>query len=307
MTDLDIGLVGVGSWGRLILRDLMTAGCRVHVVARSAESSALAEQSGAASVVGAVDDLPTIDGAVVATPTTVHHQTTLSLMDRQIPIFVEKPLTDSLDKAEDLCRRASDRIFVMDKWRYHRGVQALAEIAGTGELGAVTSLRCVRRGWRSKPPDTDVLWYLGPHDLSITLEVLGGLPEPTSISIDWHGDEMVGAVAVLGDDPQVVIDLSERSVDRTRRVELSCVGGIAVLRDSYASEIEIYRHGPTLPLSVPAAERRPIPTDMPLLAELEAFLEHVQGGPPPKSSCADAVQIVSTLARLHDLAAGRQR
>jgi hypothetical protein len=39
-----------------------------------------------------------------------------------------------------------------------------------------------------------------------------------------------------------------------------------------------------------------------LLRELRAFLEHLDGGPPPKSSAAEAVADVSAVELLRDLA-----
>ncbi|MDQ3726545.1 MAG: UDP-N-acetylglucosamine--N-acetylmuramyl-(pentapeptide) pyrophosphoryl-undecaprenol N-acetylglucosamine transferase, partial [Actinomycetota bacterium] len=43
-----------------------------------------------------------------------------------------------------------------------------------------------------------------------------------------------------------------------------------------------------------------------LAAELRAFVEHVQGGPPPLSSAADAVVIVEAVAAMIELAGVRE-
>ena len=49
-------------------------------------------------------------------------------------------------------------------------------------------------------------------------------------------------------------------------------------------------------------ERRPIDPEWPLLRELRAFVEHVRGGPPPRSSAAEHVEIVERLVALRALA-----
>jgi hypothetical protein len=41
---------------------------------------------------------------------------------------------------------------------------------------------------------------------------------------------------------------------------------------------------------------------MPLLAELEAFVAHLEGGPAPKSSAAEGALIVRRIAELRALA-----
>ena len=58
-----VGLIGCGSWGRFILRDLIALGCTVSVVAPSAESRARAEA--AQAVVDSISELPDVDGIVV--------------------------------------------------------------------------------------------------------------------------------------------------------------------------------------------------------------------------------------------------
>ena len=77
---LSIALVGCGRWGRHVLRDLMTLGVRVVVVARDPQSIAAARAGGAVEVVASVEALPAVDGAVVATPTSTHADVVMRLV-----------------------------------------------------------------------------------------------------------------------------------------------------------------------------------------------------------------------------------
>jgi len=131
-----VGLVGCGNWGRHILRDLVSLGCEVPVVARSPESIARAEKGGGASkVVTDTGSFPALDGVVVATPTSTHAAVLDEVLEREVSVFCEKPLTDDPSAARQLAERAPDRLFVMDKWRYHPGVLELAAIARERRLG----------------------------------------------------------------------------------------------------------------------------------------------------------------------------
>ena len=141
-----VGLVGCGAWGRHILRDLVALGCDVPVVARSRESIARAEEGGAAEIVADIASLPALDGAVVATPATTHAAVVEELLGRDVPVFCEKPLTDDPIAAERLAALAPDRLFVMDKWRYHPGVLELGAIVRERRLGTVSGIRTVRVG-----------------------------------------------------------------------------------------------------------------------------------------------------------------
>ncbi|MGZ4257047.1 MAG: Gfo/Idh/MocA family protein, partial [Gaiellaceae bacterium] len=136
----------------------------------------------------------------------------------------------------------------------------------------------------------DLVWVLAPHDLAIGLEILGEIPEPRSAVAS--PDALIG---LLGERPWQALDVSGRSPARRREVVLVCEEGIAVLGDSFDDHVAVYRGG-----SEP--ERRPVSTDLPLLRELQAFLEHLAGGPPPRSSADDGVKVVRAISELRALA-----
>ncbi len=290
-----IGLVGCGRWGALILRDLCALGSEVTAVARSPESTAAAEQGGAAGVVTSQAELPEVDGIVIATPVSTHAAVAEEALRRGVPIFVEKPLTDDPEAAERLAAGHGDRLFVMDKWRYHPGVEELGAIARSEELGRVIGLRTTRIG-RERLRDVDPVWVLAPHDLSIALEILGGPMEPRSAAADSVDGRALGLYGLLGESPWHVLEVSGRADERRREVVLACEGGLAVLPESYTESVRIVRGDGT------DDELRPVSTELPLLRELRAFIEHLGGGPPPRSSAAEGAAVVRSLSRLRELA-----
>jgi predicted dehydrogenase len=297
-----IGLVGCGAWGRYILRDLGSLGRSVAVVARSELSSATAHAGGATTVVRSIEELPEVDGIVVATPTSTHAAVVSEALERGVPVFVEKPLTDDPEAADRLASAAPERLFVMDKWRYHPGIQLLAGIARDGELGRVIGLRTTRNGWGNPHRDVDAIWILAPHDLSIALEVLGALPEPRMAVADSSNGYATGLVGFLGGEPWHAVEVSSRAIVRRREIALVCEQGIAVLSDGYDDRVQIVRatdpHDPTMP----EPEARPISTEFPLLRELRVFVEYLGGGSPPRSSAAEGAAIVRAISDLRRLA-----
>ena len=289
-----VGLAGCGSWGRYILRDLLSLGCSVSVVARSPESMARAE--GADTIVGSVRELPEVDGIVIATPTTTHATVIEYALERGVPVFVEKPLTNDPAAADRLAAAAGERLFVMDKWRYHPGVELLRDLARDGSLGAVRGLLTTRIGWGNPHDDVDAAWVLAPHDLSIALEILGELPGARAAVADLSGDDVQGLVGLLGERPWHRLEISVRSPERRREVQLVCEQGVALLADGYSEHVLVHRDGADEP------ERREIAAELPLLRELRAFVEHLQGGPPPRSSAAEGALVVRRIAELRGLA-----
>ena len=302
---LRVGLIGCGRWGRLILRDLLTLGAEVHVVSPSAENRRDAVALGAARTVPSVDDLDApVRGFVIASPTSTHAAVMERLLPTGRPMFVEKPMTNDLLAARRLVATAGDRIFVMDKWRYHPGVEALAAAAKSGELGEILAIRSYRLGWGHRHADVDALWILLPHDLAIALEVLGHLPAPAAALTPVPGRVASDFVAVLRDHPegpQVTIEIGTSHPVTRRAVVVVGSRKAAQLADSYDDRITIAEGAPGAAFGAP--QDRPAAGEPPLCRELRVFLDHLRGGPPPRSAAADGLLIVERIAALRRLAA----
>jgi predicted dehydrogenase len=294
-----VALVGCGRWGRHILRDLLSLGCEVPVVARSEASVDRAREGNASVIVPDIGSLGPVDGVVVATLTTDHAKVVGETLELGVPVFVEKPLTNEVTSARRLAAAAPDRLFVMDKWRYHPGVLELARIVRSGELGAPVGIHARRVTLGHRYPDVDTVWIHAPHDLAIALEILGEVPPPRSAVPELVDGELCGITALLGESPWVAIEVSAIAPAHRRELRLVCEGGVAQLDGAEAGAVVVGRAGRIDPDSV---ERRPIGDEMPLLAELRAFVEHLRGGPPPRSSAADALMIVEAVAGMIELA-----
>jgi predicted dehydrogenase len=297
-----VGVVGYGEWGRNIVRDLVELGAAVTVVARDEAKGRAALDAGVTRVVASTEELQDdLEGLVVATPTSTHADVTEELIPRGLPIYVEKPLTTSVTSATRLVELAPDRVFVMHKWRYHPGIELLAEIARSQELGPPVGLHCVRLGWGNPHQDVDAVWILAPHDLSIALEIFGEIPEPRSAVGELVEGKWAGIHGLLGDSPWLAMESSMAHPVRKREIRLICSNGVATLTNPYADHIVVTRGDPNV--GERSDEQRAISTEYPLLRELRAFLEHLAGGPPPKSSAEEGVADVAAIERLRELAA----
>jgi len=296
---LAVGLVGCGRWGRHVLRDLVGLGCEVHAVARSEATRERALAGGAVSIIGSVEELPEVAGIIVATPTSTHAEVIERALARCAPVFVEKPLTADATSARRLAATAPERLFVMDKWRYHPGIRELARIARNRELGEVVGIHARRVTLGRSYADVDTLWVHLPHDLAIALDILGHVPEPRVAVGEMVDGELHGATVILGEAPWVVVESSTLAPAHRRELRLVCEGGVAQLDGGYADHVAVMHSGA---LNEEAVERRPIAGELPLLAELRAFVGHLEGAPPPLSSAADGVAVVEAIERIRVLA-----
>ena len=285
-----IALLGCGPWGRLILRDLIELGVRVDVWSYGAESRVYASLNGAHRVYENIDDLPVPDGFVISTNTTSHAAMIDAVAGVGVPIFVEKPLCVDPEDAKLFAEQLNGQLFVMDKWRYHAGVLALATLAQSGDLGEVVGLRTTRIGFSKNHQDTDALTILAPHDLSIYREIVGEPPPITSSYgfRDGNGRVRHANVTCWAEGrPWHTLQISTCSPIERREVEVVGTDGTAVMTGGYASRIAIQRKN--------SSEELTFAANMPLLEELRAFVTFLGGGPPPKSPVGESALIVQRL------------
>jgi predicted dehydrogenase len=287
-------LIGCGNWGKLILR---------------AETRVRALTVGAAaafdSVTFAISRSPGIDGVIVATPTSTHGAVIRQVLELlpSAPVFTEKCLAPSAREAAELAVLGGNRLFVMDKWRYHPGIELLRDLVLSGEFGRVRSIRLVRRSENTKHVDVDPVWILLPHDLSITLELLGDIPRPQAARGISDGTWATEVSALLGDDPFVTIDISGRALTRDRSVTIQFEDAVVALADSDASSLQVVRRPVRAGDDELCVEELPFAARMPLRAELEVFLAYLRGeGPSPRSSAAEGAKIVENISIIRQLA-----
>jgi predicted dehydrogenase len=189
----------------------------------------------------------------------------------------------------------------MHVWRYHRGIVRLGEIARKQELGPVLCLRTERKNWTSPRTDTDSIWTLVPHDLSIALAVLGEIPPPRSAAVEMVDGKPVSMLAVLGDSPFMALDCSTRFSEKRREVRLHCRDGVAVLPSGESAFIDVLRSAGGAD-EAPSVERLNLHGEPALLRELRAFVDHLRGGPPPPTDAREGLAVVEAVAALRVLA-----
>ncbi len=293
-----IGLIGCGAWGRHILRDLKTCGAVVHVVAPSETARRNAREHRADSIVGQFIELPPVDGYIVAAPSSQHAEIIETLLPSGRPIFTEKPMTVDPISARRIAAAAGDRVFVMDKWRYHPGIERMRQEIAGGTVGEVQGIHIQRWGWGCSHSDVSAIWILMPHDLSIVLHWLGEIPPLRFVSPTLLGPIDTGLIAQLGDTggPPITIDVSIAAPEHRRTFTIVGSKASLELRDSYDTAIRVRRGAPADPRAESATIE--IAQDLPLLLEIKAFLAHLEGGPPPLSSAQDGLRIVERLTEI---------
>ena len=85
-----------------------------------------------------------IDAVLVCTPPSVHIPVALDAIDSKAHVFIEKPMSNSLDGVDELIKRASKNeliICVGYNFRFHKGLKMVKEIVDRGEIGKILFAR----------------------------------------------------------------------------------------------------------------------------------------------------------------------
>ena len=300
-----IGLIGCGSWGRYVLRDLVALNCEVSVVAINKNSLQNAIQFKANAIFDSIDALPPQEGYVVCTPAGTHFEVIQQLVQKssQVPIFVEKPMCNNTQEAEYLAKQLPNTLFVMDKWRYHNGVLALRDLIASKKYGNVVNISTKRLSKGTIHPDADTIWHLAPHDVAIVYELLGYLPEPSFARLDITHGELRGMTACLGKNPFAMIEVSDRHTAHYREIKVFFEDAIVVFSDGYSTVLTVYKTHQLDPnQEVKYEEAIPFELKMPLYDELDSFIKHLNGGPPPKSNANEGAMTVKIISQLKAMA-----
>ena len=174
MTPLRVAVIGYGKLGSIHSRLLNESdGFELTVVVDPIGANRQAA-SDALNVPTAVDVhqiLSEFDCAVVATPTVFHHQVAKALLQNDKHVFVEKPVTATLEEARELVAIAETRELLLQVGhvvRFDHRFQAAQRVIQAPRL-----IECKRtRGYTVRSMDVGVTLDLMIHDLDLVLALV---------------------------------------------------------------------------------------------------------------------------------------
>src|SRR5919197_4174584 len=186
MKPLRVAVIGAGYWGPNLVRNLNEApGAEPVAVADLSEGGLEPIRKRFPAVRTTTDHRtvfsdPNVDAVAIATPVGTHRRLAEEALAAGKHVFVEKPLAPTSGDAEAIVRaaeRAGKTLMVGHTFVYNPAVVMVRGLIETGELGRVNYIDSQRVNLGLHQFDTNVLWDLGPHDVSITLYWLDEEPE----------------------------------------------------------------------------------------------------------------------------------
>lgn len=298
-----VGVVGVGALGRHHARVWASVpGARlvgVHDIDQARAEVVAAEYG--CPVRGELDALLAEAQAVsVAVPTVDHHQVGRRALENGCDVLLEKPMTASLEEADDLVSLAEEKEAVLQVGHIERFNPATDVLVDAVE--APRFIEVHRLGsFSPRSLDVDVVLDLMVHDLDIVLALDGS--EPTQIEavgvpvltprVDIANARLRFASGLIAN-----LTASRVSVEKIRKFRVFAPRTY-VSADFTAREAQVFRLDPSgggMPRIV--SERRGAPDQEPLRRQLEAFLRAVKDRSRPTVAGADGRRALDLAHRI---------
>jgi predicted dehydrogenase len=290
MKKVRIGVVGVGYLGRFHAEkyandpDVELVGL---VDADTTRVSELAKTLNTQAFTDPVQLIGKVDGVSIVVPTVHHHHIAKLFLERGIHVLLEKPITVTLEQADELIAIADRRKLILQVGhieRFNPAVTAIKSLLDTpryvtAERAAPFTVRCT---------DVNVVLDLMIHDLDIVMDLAGSTPtEVSAVGVSMITKEIDVATARLLFKNGCVADVMASRVSDDKKRLLRVFDGKAVYTSDYQTQKatvskQQVHPAPHLSMRDISADRRDTLGD-----EVRAFVLSVRNGLAPLVSGVD--------------------
>ena len=325
MTDTPrVAVVGTGYWGRNLLRnfhalDSLAGFAEAREDAR-AEHAVLYPDVPAHESLDGLLGATAIDAVAIATPAESHGELVARALGAGKHVFVEKPLCLDVAEARTLGALASERgltLMVGHLLLYHPAFKALADVVAQGRLGDLRYIYSHRLSLGKIRRHENALWSFAPHDISMILQLVAGMPERVVANGGTYLSPEVADTTLshlsFARGIQAHIFVSWLHPYKDHRLVVVGREAMAEFNDvkTGPDKLLVYPHSVGWEGDVPAvneAEAEPLPYGdaEPLAVECSHFLDCVVRGAQPESDAAEGTRVLQVLDACHrSLAEGR--
>jgi predicted dehydrogenase len=203
---MNVGLIGCGYWGPNLARNIHESGRLNLAWVADTRNDRLKlvhdrwSQTRTTTDYKEILNDPDVIAVVVATPPSTHRQIVEEAIAAGKNVMVTKPLANSVAESQhlaDMAENAGVNLMVDHTFLFSDAVIALRNLVESGEIGDILYYDSVRINLGLFQHDTDVVWDLAVHDLSILNWVCKQLPQSVSATAMFHGPNQFATGAYM--------------------------------------------------------------------------------------------------------------
>ncbi len=313
---MKIGIIGLGSIGQRHARTLLKLGITDIYALRTKKGTMtkLPDDLRDVKEVYSEDEFydTDLDGVIIANPTSLHIDTMKKALQKNIAVFVEKPLASHLSELEELGQFDLSKVFVGFTMRYDAVINHIKGVLDSKKLGEIykAHLYCgqylphwhpyadYRKEYYSRKElgggvirtlchEIDIMQYL----FGIPQELLGVVEKLSSLQIDVDDNALL--ICRMRNNALITIELDYLNPKDIRNGII--FGSEGILEYTYSNpEIRyIDNTGKTAVLY----KKEKQDWDMTYQLEMEDFISCISSGSIPKSTFHDGVEVMNIIEK----------
>ncbi|MCS7201941.1 MAG: Gfo/Idh/MocA family oxidoreductase [Dictyoglomus sp.] len=309
----EIGIVGLGYWGKNILRNLyelkvVRTACDFNEEIIKERKKTFPDINYTTYYEDLLED-PNIKGIVVATPSITHYALSKKALLAGKDVLVEKPMTTSLKEGEELVNLADKNgliLMVGHILHYHPAVKRMKELILKGLIGKILYIYSNRVNIGKLRTDENVWWSLAPHDISLILM----LAQSNVINFIYNGtshiskgiDDIALASLEFENGIKAHIFVSWWHPFKEQRLVVIGEKGMIVFDDVSKEKLFYYSHKVEWINNIPIAKKGDlevikIEEKEPLKEELRHFWECIKERKKPETDGYEGLRVLEVLEK----------
>jgi predicted dehydrogenase len=317
---VELGQVGLGAWGKNLLRNFSTINqCHVRMACDSDDLTCarVSEMFRGINLSTKYEDIindDKIEAVVIATPPALHYKLAMQAIEAGKDVFVEKPLVLDLEEGKKLVAAAEDNkriLMVGHIMEYHPVSLFLKKYVEDGVLGEIYYLYSSRINLGKVRDIENSLWSFAPHDISLIMFLLDKYPRRVSAAGADYLQPDIEDVSFMtihfADKTMAHVHVSWLDPHKERKLTIVGSKRMVVFDDTRATEkvwlydkgidarLDYATYGEYLNLRVGDITLPHVPGGEPLRLECMHFLECVRNRTRPRSDGRDGLKVLSVL------------
>jgi predicted dehydrogenase len=302
MKKIKVGVVGVGYLGRFHAEKYADLADVELVGVVDSERDRAIQVAGKLNTQALIDPhalIGHVDAVSIVVPTVLHHRVAKLFLEQAIHVLIEKPMTATLDQADELIALAAAKGAILQVGHIERFNPAITAVRSMidspqymiAERAAPFTVRCT---------DVSVVLDLMIHDLDVVMDLAGSAPKEVSAAgTAVITDEIDMAMARIVFENGCVADVSASRVSDEKKRVLRIFDGENVYTSDYQTQMASVsrKGGAASPVFIAhnlATEKRDTLAD-----EIRAFIKSLQDGTRPIVSGQEgrrALALATTIA-----------
>lgn len=308
-----IALVGCGYWGKNLCRNFNDLGALGHVVdstdAGKATALELAPDVPVSSSYEEILNDNAIQAVALATPAETHAELAIRAMRKGKDVFVEKPMSLTLEDARKMSEMAQDEeriLMVGHLLEYHPAVLKLRELIDSGELGKVNYIYSNRLNFGKVRTEENALWSFAPHDVAVIIRLMGETPIEVSATGGSYitrglADSTVSNLR-FANESRAHIFVSWLHPFKEQRLVIVGDRKMAIFNDvaPYGQKLKLYPNSVEFDGAMPVLKKEDVQLvdhlqTEPLREECRHFLECISSRKKPLTDASSGIEVLKVL------------